>query len=182
VSVFDSEIRDALTVQSASAEKLELVNEPGAWRAPGAELLIHYVAGPLQVIGSYSHIQATEAGLSGLRQDTPLVPRNSGELGAILENKQRGRIGLELGYTGRQTLEDDPYRNVSEPYLELNALSEIRFGAVSIFVNAINLTNVRQTRFDPLIRPTPRLGGTPITEVWAPLDGRTFNVGIRVAL
>jgi len=57
-------------------------------------------------------------------------------------------------------LEDDPYRSVSEPYLELNALGEIRFGSVSIFVNAINLTNIRQTRFEPLIRPTPGLGGT----------------------
>jgi outer membrane receptor for ferrienterochelin and colicins len=180
VSVFNSEIHDALA-QSA-AEKLELVNAPGPQRAPGAELLIHYVAGPLQVIGSYSHIQATEASLTGLRQDTPLVPRNSAELGAIAENKKRGRIGLELGYTGRQGLEDDPYRNVSEPYLELNALGEIRFGAVSIFINAVNLTNVRQTHFDPLIRPTPGLGGTPITEVWAPLDGRTFNVGIRADL
>jgi hypothetical protein len=73
---------------------------------------------------------------------------------------------------------------VSEPYVELNALGEIRFGAVLIFINAINLTNVRQTRFDPLIRRsrTPGLGGNPITDVWAPLDGRTFNVGIRVDL
>jgi iron complex outermembrane receptor protein len=182
LSVFSSEIRDALAVQSVPGEKLELVNAPGPRRAPGAELLIHYVAGPLQVIGSYSHIHATEASLSGLRQDAPLVPRNSAELGGILENKKRGRIGLELGYTGRQALEDDPYRSVSEPYFELNALGEIHFGAVWIFINAINLTNVRQTHFDPLIRTTPGLGGTPITEVWAPLDGRTFNVGIRADL
>jgi len=46
----------------------------------------------------------------------------------------------------------------------------------------INLTNVRQTRFDPLIRPTRGPGGNPITDVWAPLDGRTFNLGIRVEL
>jgi iron complex outermembrane receptor protein len=182
LSVFSSEISDALSVRSVPAEKLELVNAPGPRRAPGAELLIHYVVGPLQVIGSYSHIQATEASLSGLRQEAPLVPRNSAELGGILENKKRGRIGLELGYTGRQTLEDDPYRSVSEPYFELNALGEIHFGAVSIFVNAINLTDVRQTRFDPLLRTTPGLGGTPITDVWAPLDGRTFNVGIRADL
>jgi outer membrane receptor for ferrienterochelin and colicins len=182
VSVFTSEIRDALTVQAAAGEKLELLNAPGPQRAPGAELLIHYVAGPLQVIGSYSHINATEASLSGLRQDVPLVPRNSAELGGILENKKRGRIGLEGGYTGRQALEDDPYRAASEPYFDLNALGEIHFGSVSIFFNAINLTNVHQTRFEPLIRPTPGLGGTPITEVWAPLDGRTFNLGIRVDL
>jgi outer membrane receptor for ferrienterochelin and colicins len=180
LSVFSSEIRDALAVQSVPGDKLELVNAPGSRRAPGAELLIHYVAGPLQVIGSYSHIQATEASLSGLRQDAPLVPRSSGELGAILANKKRGRIGLELGYTGRQALEEDPYRRVSEPYFELNALGEVHFGAVSIFINAINLTNVRQIRFDPLIRQTPGIGDTPITEVWAPLDGRTFNLGMRV--
>ena len=99
-----------------------------------------------------------------------------------MEKKQRGRVGLEVGYTGRQALEDDPYRSVSEPYFELNALGEIRTGNVSIFVNAINLTDVRQTRFDPLVRPSPGLGGNPITEVWAPLDGRTFNLGIRVDL
>jgi iron complex outermembrane receptor protein len=182
VSVFNSEIRDALTVQSAPGERLELVNAEGPRRAPGAEVLIHYVAGPLQVIGSYSHINATEASPSRLRQHAPVVPGYSAELGGILESKKRGRIGLEAGYTGRQALEDDPYRSVSEPYVELNALGEIHFGALSIFFNAINLTNVRQTRFDPLVRSTPGLGGTPITEVWAPLDGRTFNVGIRVDL
>ena len=31
-------------------------------------------------------------------------------------------------------------------------------------MNAINLTNVRQTRFDPLVRPFPGQGGNPIAE------------------
>ena len=182
VSVFNSEIRDALAVQTADGNKLQLFNAPGPRRAPGAEVLIHYVVGPLQAIGSWSYIDATQATLSGLRQAAPLVPHQSGELGAILESTKRGRVGLEAGYTGRQALEDDPYRSVSEAYFELNALGEIRFGSVSIFMNAINLTNVRQTRFDPLVRPFPGQGGNPITEVWAPLGGRTFNVGIRAEL
>ena len=42
-----------------------------------------------------------------------------------LESTKRGRVGLEAGYTGRQALEDDPYRSVSEAYFELNALGEI---------------------------------------------------------
>ncbi len=181
-SVFSSQLRHALGVQSASGEKLELVNAPGSRRAPGAEVLIHFVEGPLQVIGSWSYISASEPSQSGQRQQAPLVPRHSAELGAILESKTRGRIGLEVGYTGRQALEDDPFRNSSEPYFELNALAEIPFGSLSIFFNAINLTDVRQTRFDPLVRATPGLGGTPITEVWAPLSGRTFNVGLRTEL
>ena len=181
-SVFASEIRDPLVAQSAPGRKLELVNAPGPRRAPGAEALIRYVTGPLQVIASWSYLDVTEVMTPGLRHDAPLVPRHSGELAGIVENEKRGRIGLELGYTGRQALTDDPYRSVSEPYFELNALGEIRFGGISIFLNATNLTNVRQTRFDPLIRSTPGPGGNPITDVWAPLDGRTFNLGIRAEL
>ena len=181
-SLFNSEIRDPLEAQSATGQKLNLVNAPGPRRAPGAELLIRYVTGPLQLIGSWSYIDATETVASGPRQQAPLVPRHSAELAGIIESKKRGRIGLELGYTGRQALPDDSYRSVSEPYFELNALGEIRFGGFSIFLNAINLTNVRQTRFNPLTRPTPGPGGNPITDVWAPLDGRTLNFGIRAEL
>jgi outer membrane receptor for ferrienterochelin and colicins len=182
LSLFNSEIRDPLEVQSAPGRKLELVNAPGPRRAPGAELLIHYVVGRLQLIGSWSYIDATEAAASGIRQQAALVPRHSAELAGILASEKRGRIGLELGYTGRQALVDDPYRNVSEPYLEINALGEIHFGGLSVFLNAINLTNMRQTGFDPLIRPTAGPGGDPITAVWAPLGGRTFNLGIRIEL
>jgi outer membrane receptor for ferrienterochelin and colicins len=182
LSVFTSEIRDPLEAQTAPGQKLELVNAPGSRRAPGAEALIHYVSGPLQLIASWSYLDVTEGITPGVRQDAPLVPRHAGELAGIIENEKRGRIGLELGYTGRQALTEDPYRTISEPYFELNALGEIRFGGLSIFLNMINLTNVRQTRFDPLIRPTRGPGGNPITDVWAPLDGRTLNLGIRVEL
>jgi iron complex outermembrane receptor protein len=181
-SVFTSEIRDPLEAQSAPGQKLELVNAPGSRRAPGAEALIRYVTGPLQLIASWSYLDVTEVMTPGVRQDAPLVPRHAAELAGIVEDEKRGRIGLELGYTGRQALVDDPYRSISEPYFELNALGEIRFGGLSVFLNAINLTNVRQTRFEPLIRPSPGPGGNPITEVWAPLDGRTFNLGIRAEM
>jgi outer membrane receptor for ferrienterochelin and colicins len=182
LSVFTSEIRDPLEAQTAPGQKLELVNAPGSRRAPGAEALIHYVSGPLQLIASWSYLDVTEGITPGVRQDATLVPRHAGELAGIIENEKRGRIGLELGYTGRQALTEDPYRTISEPYFDLNALGEIRFGGLSIFLNMINLTNVRQTRFDPLIRPTRGPGSNPITDVWAPLDGRTFNLGIRVEL
>jgi iron complex outermembrane receptor protein len=96
--------------------------------------------------------------------------------------KDRGRVGLEVEYTGPQSLEDDPYRGSSRGFSELNALTEIRFGNTRLFVNALNLTNVRQTHWEPLIRPSPGPGGNPITDVWAPLDGRTFNAGLRAEL
>ena len=182
VSVFTSEIRHPLEVITAPGDRLELIDGSGPRRAPGAELLIGYAAGPLQAIASWAYLNATETPAPGLPRDVPLVPRNTASLDGILKSEKHGRIGLEIEYTGRQALEDDPYRDVSPGYFELNALAEIQFGDVSVFLNALNLTNVHQSHFDPLIRPSLGPGGNPITDVWAPLAGRTFNAGVRVEL
>jgi iron complex outermembrane receptor protein len=178
-SVFESSIQDPIQVANPSAPMFELANARGPRRAPGAEVLVHRVAGSLQILGSFSYIHATQAAPSGLREAVPLVPRESAEIGAIWENERRGRIGIEWGYVGRQSLEFDPYRSISEPYVQLNLLGELHLKAVSIYFNAIDLTNVRQTRFEPLVRTSPGPGGNPISEVWAPLAGRTVNVGIK---
>lgn len=182
LSAFNSEIHNPLQARPGGAQTVELVNSSAARRAPGGEILIHYVTGALQMIGSWSYIDATEAAADGRREPAQLVPRHSAELGGILESERRGRIGLEVSYTGTQGLGDDPYRTLGRPYIQLNALAEIRFEGFSVFLNALNITGSRQTKYDPLIRPTPGLGGDPITDVWAPLDGRTFNIGIRTGL
>jgi iron complex outermembrane receptor protein len=163
-------------------DKLELINAPGPQRTPGAEALIGYVFGPLHTLASWNYLKATQADATGLRRGVPLVPRQAGSLDAIVESEKRGRIGLELDYTGKQALEYDPYRSTSPAYFSFNALAEIRVKRIAVFINIVNLSNVRQTRWDPLIRPTPGPGRNPITDVWAPLDGRTFNFGIRAEL
>lgn len=38
----------------------------------------------------------------------------------------------------------------------------------------------RQTRFDPLLLPARAPDGRWTTDVRAPLDGRTFNAGVRL--
>ena len=182
-SIFASEIRDPLIVRDApQAGRLELVNADGPRRALGTELLLHYVSGPVHLLGSSTFLDATETAAAGGRQDAERVPRVSGELAAILEGEDRGRIGLEVSYTGRQTLDDNPYRSEGSDYFEVNALGEIKFGSVAVFFNAINLTDVRQTHFDPLLRPFPAADGQRIVDVWAPLAGRTFNLGVRMEL
>jgi iron complex outermembrane receptor protein len=184
-SIFTSELRGALTALPAAGDKFEIVNSPGPRRVPGAEALLGYVVGPLHAIASWSYLDASEEDRPGVRQDAPLVPRQAAEVGAILESERRGRIGAEIGYTGHQAVAFDPYRTVTPGFIELNVLGELRIGATSIFLNATNLTNVRQTHYDPLLRPErARLGpgGDPITDVWAPLDGRTFNLGVRAEL
>ena len=97
----------------------------------------------------------------------------------MVENED-GRVGLEAYYTGRQRLEDNPYRDTSAPYVIVGVLVERRVGAFRLFVNGENLTNVRQSRWDPLLRPDRAADGRWTVDGWAPVDGRVINGGIRV--
>ncbi len=183
LSVFASQIRHPLSVQAAAQPgRLELVNDGEPLRARGAEVLVGYAAGAWHVLANSTFLDVTEAATTAGRRKAGLIPRFSAEIAAILEDEDRGRVGMEISYTGRQSLPDDPYRDVSQPYLEVNALAELKAGRAAFFVNALNLTNVRQRDYEPLLRPAPGLGGEPITDVWAPLVGRTFNLGVRVEL
>jgi hypothetical protein len=47
-------------------------------------------------------------------------------------------------------------------------------------LNAENLLDARQTRFDPLVLPARAPEGRWTTDAWAPLEGRTFNAGVRL--
>jgi iron complex outermembrane receptor protein len=183
ISVFSSEIRHPLDVEAAAQPgRLELVNNDGPLRSRGAEMLIGYTVGPVHTLANATYLDVTEINPLGGRRDAELIPRYSAELAIIVEDEARGRIGMEIQYTGHQALTEDPYRTESRGYLEINALAELRFGKFSVFANALNLTNVRQQDDDPLLRPAPGLGGEPITDVWTSLIGRTFNVGVRFGL
>src|SRR6185295_4978473 len=183
ISVFSSEIRHPLDVEEAAQPgRLELVNNGGPLRSRGAEMLIGFTIGPVHTLANATYLDVTEIDPLGGRRDAELIPRYSAELAIIVEDEERGRIGMEIQYTGHQALTEDPYRTESRGYLEINALAELRVGRVSVFANALNLTNVRQQDDDPLLRTTPGLGGEPITDVWTSLIGRTFNLGMRLEL
>jgi outer membrane receptor for ferrienterochelin and colicins len=94
--------------------------------------------------------------------------------------EDQGRVGLEIFYTGRQRLDQNPYRTESEPYWILGLLAERRIGHLRLFINGENLTNRRQTRYDRLVRPQRNLDGRWTVDAWAPLEGRTVNGGLRL--
>jgi iron complex outermembrane receptor protein len=66
------------------------------------------------------------------------------------------------------------------PYFILGALVERKVGPLRLFVNFENLTDVRQTRWDPVVRPSRSVDGRWTVDAWAPLDGRVVNGGVRV--
>lgn len=178
---FGSNLRDAVRLEeTGGGTGVRLVNAPGLTTTRGIELLLRYRTGPFTMTGSYVNVNAREPDPVGsAKRAVPLTPRHTAGLVAMWEQHGRGRIGLEAYYTGRQSLDDNPYRTTSKPYVELGVLGEITIGKVSLFLNAENLLNVRQTRYNSMLRRQRAADGRWTVNAWGPLEGFTVNGGIR---
>ena len=168
----------------SGARRLRLENAPIPTRTWGFEVIGRLLRGPARVTVSYAYTRATEwddaRPLAGATRDATLIPRHTVGAVASVEDEERGRIGVELYYTGRQRLEGNPFRPESRPYVVFGVLAERRMGRVRWFVNGENLLDVRQTRVDPLVLSARGEGGRWTTDVWSLLEGRTVNGGVRL--
>ena len=176
-TLFRYDVRDPSVVDRATYT-LATLAEPTV--NAGFETVATYKRAPFSATGTYTYVHSRE-GVGANRSDIPLTPRHSAGLVGMWEQPDRGRVGVEAYFTGSQRLEDNPYRSQSERYVLFGGLVERRFGRVRLFLNAENLGGVRQTQFDPLVRPYQAADGRWTVDAWAPLDGRVINGGVRIA-
>ena len=159
------------TLRNADAQmRIGGIEAASIWRFEGGKFLL-----------TYGYAQGTQPDAeTGLREDVPLLNRHrlGGDL--MLEKEGVYRVGIEGIYYGRQALDDDPYRESSKPYVYAMAIAMRQFGQFEVVANFENLLNVRQTNHQPLVRPTPTVGGRWTTDVWAPLEGFMANVAVRL--
>jgi iron complex outermembrane receptor protein len=176
-TVFGSRVADPLQVERESS--YVLFNQDADATTAGVELLGTWRHGAYAATANYTYVRARE-GAERNRQDAALAPRHSAGVVGMWERENVGRVGVEVYYTGRQRLEVNPYRDESEPYVVTGMLVERRLGRWRVFLNAENLTGVRLTRWDSLLRPAQGPDGRWTVDAWAPLDGRVFNGGVRL--
>ena len=168
-------------VQIDPGRPFVFLNAAGPTDTVGSEVLGRYRSGPFLAVATYAFVHSRELDEeSGARREVPLTPRHYAAIDLMFETEDWGRAGLELYYVGRQELDDNPYRTRSVGQFIVGALVEKRFEKLRIFVNAENLGNVRQTRYDPLVRPERNRDGRWTVDAWSPLDGRVVNGGVRV--
>lgn len=177
VTVFRSSVRDPIEVERNKQYLLRNLDEPT--RNAGVELLGTWKQSPFAVTATYAYVQALQRS-DGVELEVPLTPRHSSGLVGMWEKPDVGRIGFEWYYTGTQRLGANPYRESSRPYSVVGVLVERKIRKVRLFVNGENLTNVRQTTWNPLLRPSRGVDGRWTVDAWAPLDGRNINGGLRM--
>ena len=178
LTLFHSRIDDPLEVERTDRYALRTLAEPttnagiealGVWKTEGFSL-----------VANYAYVRSRETLEEGV-VDVPLTPRHSVGLDAAWEWEGKGRLGVEWFYTGAQRLEANPYRTESRPYSVFGVLATRQIGRFLLFLNGENLTDVRQTRWEPLVRPARGVDGRWTVDAWAPLDGRNINAGVRIS-
>lgn len=179
-SIFASRVENALRLEPTGPVSVRLVSVDGTTRTSGVELLIRQRWDAFSVTGSYVYVEAAEPDRAGGRQRVERTPRNTAGVVVVWESEGKGRLGFEAYHTGRQRLENNPYGTRSRPYVELGVLGEIVLGRASLFLNAENILDVRQTRYDPILRPTHAPDGRWTVDVWAPTEGFVLNGGVRL--
>jgi len=176
-TVFRSRVAHPINVDRSTGLVLTNLSEPST--TTGLELLATFRRSPWTTTATYAYVKSKEV-VAGVRRDAPLTPHHSAGLVGMWEREDVGRVGVELYYTGVQSLEENPYATSSRPYVIFGLLAERQFGRLRVFINGENLTGVRQTKWNPLIRPNRAPDGRWTVDAWAPLEGRNVNGGVRV--
>jgi iron complex outermembrane receptor protein len=189
-TIFRSRIDDVLVLRENDVvtAPLQIANAPGPGRTAGTELIARLHHGGIDLIATHMYLRATEpspepglptGGPPG-RREVPLNPRHSATIDFLWEFEGRARLGIEAFYTGRQQLDDSPFRTDSKRYWLFGLIGEWRVGKARIFLNAENLADFRQTKHAPLVRPFRAPDGRWLDDEWGPLDGRVVNAGARL--
>jgi len=163
---------------------VSLANAAATSTARGVEAFAIYNLAPIFLTALYTYTDAHEpARATGSAQRwAPYAPRHTWGFDGTWEDPAHGTwIALEGFFTGRQSLEENPYRVTGAPYVNVGFLATQRIGRYKLFVNVENVTDRRQGAWDPVVLPSRASDGRWTVRPWAPIDGRIFSAGIRIA-
>ncbi len=155
---------------------LYYANPEGYLRSRGLETNLNIRFEQLRFVAGYTYTDAIRQ-QNGVLLRQPLAAPHRGNAVLLYEKAGKFRIGLEVLLVSSQTRQNDM---AGKAYYELGFLAEKRFGPLSVFVNCENLTDTRQTRFEQIymgqkLAPSFR-------QIYAPLDGRIVNGGVKYRL
>ena len=152
----------------------EFKNANGFLESKGFETNIKLHYKDLGFYCGYTFIDATRH-YDQTKSVNPLTATSRIYLTLTYEIEEKLRIGYECFYTGQQHLSN---RQARPDYWVMGISAEYRFKHFSLFANAENFTDTRQTRFESIYTGT--LQSPQFKEIWAPTDGFILNGGFKI--
>ena len=130
--------------------------------------------GVAKLFVGYTFTDAMAGYLAGDRTLT-LLPKHKVNSALVFEKHESYKTGVEFYFASRQTLDD---RTLTRSIAEVGLFGEKTFGRYSLFINAENLTDVRQGKYGLVVFP-PHQDPT-FAELYTHTEGRIFNGGIKI--
>ncbi len=184
-------IKNPIVMRAAPGdEDYELVNSDEAAHVQGVDVSASYRMHPLRWTLMYSFTDGMRPLISEiigedfevdttLHRAFPVTPQHAVDLDIAHVRDNDRTIGVDFHFVGNQFLTDTSFAT-SKPYVTINARIEKHIGPTIFFVRGMNLTNVRQDQFGPVLRAATGPGGQWTRDAWAPLEGFVLNAGLRL--
>lgn len=150
------------------------VNAPGYLTSQGAETNVKLSIDELAFYLGYTYTD-TKQHFNGQVFTQPLTPKNRISFDSSYEIEDQFRVGFESFYTGPQLLSDG---TTGRSFVTFGALVQKMWKHLDVFINAENLTDQRQTKWGPIF--TGSISDPVFKDIYAPLDGRVVNMGLRI--
>ncbi len=151
-----------------------LLNGDGFLFSRGIETDVNATWGDVQAYMGYTYTDSREA-FANASGGLFLTPRNRFITDIAYEMGGYGEVGVELRYTGSQLLHDG---TSSPAYWIMDLLLEKSIGRFTLFLAAENFFNFKQADYSPIY--SGPVTNPQFNDIWAPLEGRVINGGMKI--
>ena len=173
---FYTKIEDPLVLLPVGTTAFGFSNATQPIKSAGFETNVRATYDFVNLFAGYTFTDAKADYLTG-DKTLPLTAMSRINASLVFEKEQNFKAGLEAYYTSSQILSDG-FR--TRPYSVFGIFGEKTFGKYSLFFNAENITDTRQSRFGQVVFP-PHQNPT-FAEIYTHTEGRVFNGGIKIKL
>jgi iron complex outermembrane receptor protein len=152
------------------------VNANGFVNTKGGETNLKIGLDELNLYVGYTYTN-TRKHFNGQNLWQPLTPKHLLYLDLAYEIENNFRAGIEADYSSQQRLSDG---TTGRDYFVFGFLFEKIWKHINAYINAENLTDRRQTRWNPIYTGT--ITNPTFKEIYAPIDGIVINAGLKIKL
>ncbi len=173
---FYTRLNKPLVLESDTAGILRFINANGHIDTKGIETNIKIGYRDFKLFLGYT-LTDTKRHFNDTLTEMPLTAKHRVNSVLMYEVEEKWRVGLEAYYFSPQKLNDG---KTGRDYWNCGFMVERIWERMSIYINFENFLDARQTRFDSIYTGT--VTNPQFRDIYAPLDGRVINGGIKIKL
>ncbi|MDE3182314.1 MAG: TonB-dependent receptor [Bacteroidota bacterium] len=170
-SFFITQVNNPLVLDT-----FNFVNKSEPLLTKGFESDLTLTLDQLQFYVGYSFVDARRK-YNTLHSFVPLTPKHKVNIDIIYEKEDNFSIAFE-GYYVSSMFRD--FDTKTKSYFTAGLIEQKHFKHFDLIANCENLFDVRQTRFENIV--VPPISDPKFRQIYAPLDGRVFNVALRIKI